>query len=165
MGPTIQRGIIQRPVQKAQPPAGEQISRNVLHLGERAQSNSMLPGQERGRVNQLSGSQQEGIGTLPQNEVYPNPDDQVSDRVRGYRPFPMNEVARPVFVNHYYAGEAVATYRKLIRLEDCDVSMENSVLSRQAQGGSRKHVERSQNLLKVQPRVQTGRSTDAENLQ
>ena len=104
------------------------MSRNVLHLGERPQSNSMLPGQERGRVNQPSGSQQEGIGTLPQNEVYLNPDDQVSDHVRGYRPFPMNEVARPVFVNHYYAGEAVATNRKLIRLEDCDISMENSVL-------------------------------------
>ena len=165
MGPTIQRGIIQCLVQKGQPPAGGQISRNVLHPGERAQSNSMLPGQEHCRVNQPSGLQQEGIGTLPQNEVYPNPDDQVSDCVRGYRPLPMNEVARPVFVNHYCAGEAVATYRKLIRLEDWDVSMENSVLNRQAQGGSCEDVECSQNLPKVQPRVQTGRSTDAENLQ
>ena len=163
--PTIQRDIIQCPVQKSQPPAGEQMSRNVLHLGERPQSNSMLPGQEWGRVNQPSGSQQEGIGTLPQNEVYLNPDNQVSDHVRGYRPFPMNEVARPVFVNHYYAGEAVATNRKLIRLEDCDVSMENSVLGQQAQGGSCKHVEHLQNSPKVQPGGQIGMSTEAENLQ
>ena len=143
MGPTIQRGVIQCLVQKSQSTVGEPISRNVLHLGERPQSNSMLPGRELGRVNQASGSQQEGIGTLPENGVYVNSDDQVIDLVRGYRPFPMNEVARPVFINHYYAGESVATDGKLIRLEDCDVSVENSVLGRQAQGGSCEYVERS----------------------
>ena len=34
-----------------------------------------------------------------------------------------------MFVNHYYAGESVATNRKLIRLEDCDVSVENLMLN------------------------------------
>ena len=88
----------------------------------------MLPDQEQGRVNQASGSQQDGMGTVPENQVYLNPDDQVIDHVRGYRSFPLNELARPVFVNHYFAGESVATNRKLIRLEYCDVSVENSVL-------------------------------------
>ena len=48
-----------------------------------------------------------------------------------------------MFVNHYYAGESVATNRRLIRLEDCDVSVENSVSNRQAQGSNSEYVERS----------------------
>ena len=39
------------------------------------------------------------------------------------RPFTVNDVGRPVFVNHYYAGEAFVpvTNKKLIKLDECDV--------------------------------------------
>ena len=44
------------------------------------------------------------------------------------RPFTVNDVGRPVFVNHYYVGEAFIpiTSKKLIKLDECDVSTENS---------------------------------------
>ena len=131
MGPTIQRGVIQCPLQKPQPAVGEPMARNVLHSREGQQSSSILPGQEQGRVSQAPRAQQDRMGTLPGNEVYLNRDDNVTDSVRGCRSFPLNEVARPVFVN-YYAGESVATNRRLIRLEDSDVSVENLVSNQQA---------------------------------
>ena len=88
------------------------------------------------------------------------------DTARGYNLFPLNEVARPVFVNHYYAGESVATNRKLIRLEDCDISVDSSMLHRQAQGGNCEYIEHSRNSLKMQPREQNSRRGDAtEDLQ
>ena len=136
MGPTIQRGVIQHPLQKSQSDVGEPMSRNVLHSRKGQQSSSILPGQEQGRVRQAPRAQQDRMGTLPGNEVYLNCDDHVIDSVRGCRSFPLNEVARPVFVNHYYAGESVAMNRRLIRLEDCDVSVENSVSNQQAQGSN-----------------------------
>ena len=37
----------------------------------------------------------------------------------------------------------MAMNRKLIRLEDCDVSVENSALNQQAQGGNCEYVEYS----------------------
>ena len=117
---------------------------------------------ESGRGNHTSDQQQNGRGRLPGNEVYLNPDDHVVDSARGYKSFPLNEVARPVFVNHYYAGESVAMNRKFIRLEDCDVSVENLMLNRQAQGGNCKYVEHSRNSLKMQPE---GRTVEASEQQ
>ena len=130
MGPTIQRGVIQCPVQqKPQSVAAESISKNVLHLRERQQSSSILQDQDQDRGNHTSDPQQNGRGRLPGNEVDMNPDDHVVDSARGYKSFPLNEIARPVFVNHYYGGESVAMNRKFIRLEDCDVSVESSMLN------------------------------------
>ena len=63
------------------------------------------------------------------------------------RPLTLNNVGRPVFVNHYYAGEAFipATSKKLINLDECDVSTENSLRNAQPQGMERKYREHSQN--------------------
>ena len=47
-------------------------------------------------------------------------------------------------------------------LEDCDVSVENLVSNRQAQGSNSKYVERLQNLLKVQARGHDSRSIQSE---
>ena len=68
----------------------------------------------------------------------------------------MNDVARPVFVNHYYAGEAFipATRKKLIELDECDVSTENSLRNTQQQGAECDFREHSQNSWMVQQ--QTG---------
>ena len=64
------------------------------------------------------------------------------------RPLTLNEVARPVFVNHYYVGEAFipVTSKKLIKLDECDVSTENSLRNAQPQGAEREYREHSQNL-------------------
>ena len=41
------------------------------------------------------------------------------------RPFTVNDVGRPVFVNHYYTGEAFipVTNKQLIKLDECDVGI------------------------------------------
>ena len=63
------------------------------------------------------------------------------------RPLTLNDVGRPVFVNHYYVGEAFipVTSKKLIKLDECDVSTENSLRNTQPQGVEREYGEHSQN--------------------
>ena len=63
------------------------------------------------------------------------------------RPLTLNDVGRPVFVNHYYVGEAFipATSKQLIKLDECDVSTENSLRNAQPQGMEREYREYSQN--------------------
>ena len=70
------------------------------------------------------------------------------------RPFTVNDVGRPVFVNHYYTGEAFipATCKKLIKLDECDVSTENSLKNAQPQDMECESREHSQNSrIKGQP--------------
>ena len=71
------------------------------------------------------------------------------------RPFTVNDVGRPVFVNHYYMGEAFipVTNKKLIKLDECDVSTEISLKNAQPQGMEREFREQSQNSRIIQ---QTG---------
>ena len=71
------------------------------------------------------------------------------------RPFTVDDVGRPVFVNHYYMGEAFipGTNKKLIKLDKCDVSTEISLQSAQSQGMEREFREHSQNSWILQ---QTG---------
>ena len=72
------------------------------------------------------------------------------------RPLTLNNVGRPVFVNHYYVGEAFIplTSKKLIKLDECDVSIENLRRNVQQQGAERDFREHSQNSWMVQQ--QTG---------
>ena len=69
----------------------------------------------------------------------------------------MNNVGRPVFVNHYYAGEAFipVTNKKLIKLDECDVSTEISLRNAQPQGMECESREHSENLQIIQ---QTGKA-------
>ena len=73
------------------------------------------------------------------------------------RPFTVNDVGRPVFVNHYYAGEAFipVTNKKLIKLDECDVSTEISLRNAQLQGMERESREHSENSRIIQ---QTGKA-------
>ena len=66
---------------------------------------------------------------LPEEEGDPNHNDYILNCIHKNRPLTLNDVARPVFVNHYYAGEAFipVTSKKLIKLDECDVSSENSL--------------------------------------
>ena len=63
------------------------------------------------------------------------------------RPFTVNDVGRPVFVNHYYVGEAFipVTSKKLIKLDECDMSTDNSLRNAQLQDMEREYREHSQN--------------------
>ena len=84
---------------------------------------------------------------LPEQEGEPNHHDYVLNCIHENRPLTWNDVGRPVFVNHYYAGEAfiLATSKKLIKLDECDVSTETSLRNIQQQGAERDFRERSQN--------------------
>ena len=93
---------------------------------------------------------------MPKQEGDLNPTDYVLNCIHENRPFTLNDVARPVFVNHYYAGEAFipATSKKLIKLDECDVSTENSLRNVQQQGAECDFREHSQNLQ--MPQQQAG---------
>ena len=73
------------------------------------------------------------------------------------KPFTVNDVGRPVFVNHYYTGEAFipVTSKKLIKLDECDVSTEISLRNAKLQGMECEFKEHSQNLRIIQ---QTGKA-------
>ena len=68
------------------------------------------------------------------------------------RPLSLNDIARPVFVNHYYAAELLlpVTSKKLIRLDECDVSTENSMRNLQPQGTSCESREALRDSLRMQ---------------
>ena len=93
---------------------------------------------------------------LLKQESDPNHNDYVLNCIHKNRPLTLNDVARPVFVNHYYAGEVFipASSKKLIKLDECDVSIENSVRNIQQQGTECEYREHSQNVWITQQ--QTG---------
>ena len=64
-----------------------------------------------------------------QQESDPEENGYVINCIHENRPFTVNDVGRPVFVNHYYAGEAFipVTNKKLIKLDECDVLTEISL--------------------------------------
>ena len=80
-------------------------------------------------------------------ESDPDPNGYVLNCIHESRPFTLNDVGRPVFVNHYYAGEAFipVTSEKLIKLDECDVSTESSLKNAQPQGMECEYREHSQN--------------------
>ena len=84
---------------------------------------------------------------MPKQEGDPDQNDYVLNCIHESRPFIVNDVGRPVFVNHYYAGEVFipVTSKKLIQLDKCDVSTENSLRNAQLQGMEHEYREHSQN--------------------
>ena len=143
IGPTIQQGVIQRPAhrdtqatrsRRSTPPVNTQQTTNVPNLWITGNGGT----RERNR--------------LPEEEGDLNPNDYVLNCIHENRPLTLNDVARPVFVNHYYAGEAFipATSKKIIKLDDCDVLTENSLRNIQQQGAECEFREHSQNSRIVQ---------------
>ena len=80
-------------------------------------------------------------------ESDPDQNGYVLNCIHESRPLTLNDVGRPVFVNHYYAGEGFipVTSNKLIKLDECDVSTESSLRNAQPQGMEREYREHSQN--------------------
>ena len=83
---------------------------------------------------------------MPKQEGDPDQNDYILNCIHKSRPFMVNDVGRPVFVNHYYVGEAFIplTSKKLIKLDECGVSTENSLRNAQPQGMEREYREHSQ---------------------
>ena len=139
IGPTIQQGVIQRPVQRQTQAAGGR-PRGPTVPGS-AQQTTSVPNLQ---INE-SGSARERDR---KQENDPDQNGYVFNCIHESRPFTVNDVGRPVFVNHYYAGEAFipVTNKKLIKLDECDVLTEISLRNAQRQGMERESKEHSQNL-------------------
>ena len=128
LGPTIQQGMIQCPM------GGAQSNKET-----RLQAQTRTSPQSERNVN---------INFLP------DPEENERDRSqpRSGKIFPegyqlaLNEAARPVFVNHYYAGETLVSgmNKRYIRLDECDISSESVAGVQQMQGLNRKSAEHSQ---------------------
>ena len=67
-------------------------------------------------------------------------------------PFSLNVVTRPVFINHYYAGETLVPVmnKRYIRLDECDMSSESALGNQQLQAMNRKFPEHSWESLATQ---------------
>ena len=137
--------MIQRPVQRHTQAAGERTRGPTVPVN--VQQTTSVPSL------QINGNS----GTCEKQERDPEENGYVINCVHENRPFTVNDVARPVFVNHYYVGEAFipVTNKKLIKLDECDVSTEISLKSAQRQGMEREFREHSQNSWIIQ---QTGKA-------
>ena len=146
IGPTIQQGVIQRPVQRDTQATRPRRSTNPVNT----QQTMSVPNLQ---ITENGGTR-EG-DRIPKQEGDPNQNGYVLNCIRESRPLTLNNVGRPVFVNHYYTGEAFisVTYKKLIKLDECDVSSENSLRNFQQHGALRECREHSQNLRMTQQQI------------
>ena len=155
IGPTIQQGMIQCPVQRNTQATGVRPRRSTPPVN--TQQTASVPNPQ---ITEDGGTPDSERDKLPKQEGDPNHNDYVLNCIHENRPLTLNDVARPVFVNHYYVGEVfiLITSKKLIKLDECDVSTENSLRNIQQQGTERKYREHSQNLqtAQQQTRIEKG---------
>ena len=148
IGPTIQEGVIQclvqRHTQTAEGPRRPTVPVN-------AQTTSMPSLQ----VNNNGGAHKRDR----KQESNPEENGYVINCIHENRPFTVNDVGRPVFVNHYYAGEAFipVTNKRLIKLDECDVSTDISMRNAQPQDIEREFKEHSQNSRIIQQKAEAER--------
>ena len=140
IGPTIQQGMIQRPVQRHTQATGGRPRGSTVPV--KAQQTASVPNLQ---ISESGGAREKN--RMPKQEGDPDQNDYVLNCFHESRPFTVNDVGRPVFVNHYYVGEAFipVTSKKLIKLDECDVSTENSLRNTQLQGVEHEYREHSQN--------------------
>ena len=153
IGPTIQQGVIQCPVQRHTQAAGERTRGSTVPVN--TQQTMSVPNYQ---INESGGARERDR----KQEGDPDQNDYVLNCIHEGRPFTLNNVGRPVFVNHYYAGEAFIpiTNKKLIKLDECDVSTENSLRNAQPQGIECEYREHSQNsrILQQQNGIDRGQT-------
>ena len=137
IGPTIQQGVIQCPVQRHTQAAGGPRGPTVPVSTQQTMSVPSL------QINEGGGARERHR----KQESDPDQNGYVFNCIHDSRPFTVNDVGRPVFVNHYYVGEAFipVTNKKLIKLDECDVSTEISLRNAQLQGMEHEFRENSQN--------------------
>ena len=115
IGPTIQQGMIRRPVQRNMQNTGMRTRRSTLPMN--TQQTASVPNPQ---ITENGATPDSGRDRLLEQEGDPNYNDYVLNCIHKNRPLTLNNVARPVFVNHYYAGEASIpiTSKKLIKLNE-----------------------------------------------
>ena len=138
VGPTIQQGVIQRPVQRHSQAAGERPRGPTVPVNVQQMTSAPI----------LQINESDGVHERDRKQERDQEENgYVINCIHENRPLTVNDLGRPVFVNHYYAGEAFipVTNKKLIKLDECDVSTEISLKSSQLQGMEREFREHSQN--------------------
>ena len=144
IGPTIQQGVLQCLVQRhTQPADGPRRPTVPVNAQMTSMPSLQVNNNERDR----------------KQESNPEENGYVINCIHENRPFTVNDVGRPVFVNYYYAGEAFipVTNKRLIKLDECDVSTEISLRNAQPQDIERKFKEHSQNLRIIQQTAEAER--------
>ena len=146
IGPTTQQGVIQCPVQRHTQAAGEQPRRPTVPVD--VQQTTSVP---RLQINENGGARERDR----KQERDPEENGYIINCIHESGPFTVNNVGRPVFVNHYYAREAFipVTNKKLIKLDECDVLTDISLKNAQPQGMECEFKEHSQKSRIIQ---QTG---------
>ena len=96
IGPTIQKGVIQCPLQRHTQAAGRPRGLTVPVNTQQTTSVPILQINENGGARERDRKQ----------ESDPDRNGYVFNCIHESRPLTVNDVGRPVFVNHYYAGEA-----------------------------------------------------------
>ena len=154
IGPTIQQGVIQRLVQRHTQPA-DGPRRPTVPVNEQMTSVPSL------QVNNNGGTHERDR----KQESNPEKNGYVINCIHENRPFTVNDVGRPVFVNHYYAGEAFipVTNKRLIKLDECDVSTEISLRNAQPQDIEREFKEHPQNSRIIQQTAEAKREQQHGN--
>ena len=119
IGPTIQQGVIQCPVQRHMQSTGGRS--RALTAPVNTQQTASVPNLQ---MTGSGGARERD--KLPKQEGDPNQNDYVLNCIHKSRPLTLNDVGRSVFVNHYYVGEAFIpiTSKKLIKLDECNASIE-----------------------------------------
>ena len=162
IGPTIQQGVIQHPVQRGMQ-STDARPRNAAPPVNTRQTAARVPSSNITNGSAISDPEEHGRDRPPEQEKDPNHNGYVLNCVHENRPFTLNDVAWPVFVNHYYEGELFipTTSKKLIKLDECDTSTENSIRNIQPQVTECEYREHSRNSLMRQQQART----EKENLQ
>ena len=144
--------MIQRLVQRDMQVTGARLRRSTHPMN--TQQTASVPNPQ---ITENGGTPDLERDKLPEQEGDPNHNGYVLNCFHENKPFTLNDIARPVFVNHYYVGEALipTTSKKLIKLDECDVSTENSLRNAQLQVTDHKCREHSQNLRITQQQTGT----------
>ena len=154
IGPTIQQVVIQCLVQRHTQMAGEQPRKPTVPVN--VQQTTSVPSLQ---MNENGGARKKDR----KQESDSDQNGYVFNCIHENRPFTVNDVGTPVFVNHYYVGKAFipVTNKKLIKLDECDVSTEISLSNAQPQGMEREFKEHSQNLRITRQPDKTAKETGA----
>ena len=130
--------MIQRPVQKHTQTAGEQPRGSTVPV-----NTQQITSVANSQMNESEGARERDR----KQESDPNQNGYVLNCIHESKPLTLNDVGRPVFVNHYYVGEGFipVTSKKLIKLDECDVFTESSLRNAQLQGMECEYREHSQN--------------------
>ena len=160
MGPTIQQDVLQHPVWRKT----QSIATGVRPKEVVQSTRSILPDHNGGNL--TSDPKEDGRDKLPEHEENPSYYDYVMNSIQGCKPFSLSDIARHVFVNHFYAGEPLilVTSKRLIRLDKSNISTESSVRNPQPQAINYKFVEHLQDSLKMQ-QLRDARSAPTETSQ